>query len=355
MKNLLLIATGSVAIEKFKKVFLLLNGKYNVKVVISKYVKDNFDFWNDIHTEDENLKLNTYPTHIKLAKWADLIVVIPATANTIAKFNAGIADNFVATILLAARQKILFIPAMNTYMFNSLIERGIISDLSNLGHMFLGPYVGMLREEEIGMGRMAEPEDIFNTINNILTQNKKTILITLGASKVYIDPLRYITNGATGTFGNLIATELRLFGHKTIILDISNMSNIEVLERIKNTYFDIYISNAAFADFDIKDFSKTKIKKGLINSIELKSNVDVLIEATKLKKDIYAFKLDNKKDNAIKKMQDLKLKGIIWNKIPATGNNLITGSLILKNKEIKFDSILKNKAAKIIAEVINNG
>ena len=85
MKNLLLIATGSVAIEKFKKVFLLLNGKYNVKVVISKYVKDNFDFWNDIHTEDENLKLNTYPTHIKLAKWADLIVVIPATANTIAK------------------------------------------------------------------------------------------------------------------------------------------------------------------------------------------------------------------------------------------------------------------------------
>ena len=356
MKNILLIATGSVAIEKFERIFLLLKEKYNIKIVVSEYVRTNFDFKNQIPIEKIKYKLNTYPQHIELVKWAHLIVVVPATANTIAKFNAGIADNFITTILIAARQKILFVPAMNTYMYKSLQERKIISNLSNYGHMFLGPYVGILKEKEVGLGRMAEPEEIFSVINNILKNNtRKKILVSLGASKVYIDPIRYITNKATGSFGSLISKELRMLGQDVEILNVSDISNQKALEIIKNTKFDTYISTAAFADYDVVHFSDNKIKKSSMQSIKLKDNVDVLYELSKFKFDIYGFKLDNEKQNAIAKMDKLKLKGIIWNKIPATGFNKITGSLIMQENEIHFKNTSKNEAAKIIAKAIVNG
>ncbi len=353
-KKILIIATGSVAIEKLDKTYELLCQKFCVKVVASNYVLKNFEFSSKIKFEEISTKLNTFPKHIELAKWADQILVIPASANTLAKFNAGIADTTHLTILLAARQPIIFVPAMNSYMYKSLNERNIINNLANLGHMFIGPEVGMLKEGEVGIGRMTEPKDITNYLENFLLQkkDKKKILISIGASRTYIDPIRYITNNATGQFGKLIANELRMQGHHVEIIDIKNLTNEEALGKIKQKNIDIYISTAAFSDFKPEKISETKIKKGTISEIKLKNNIDVLSNLDTKKIKVYGFKLSNKKEGAIEKMSSLNLAGIIWNKIPAMGNCKISGSIILKNKEIEFHNSSKIDLAKTIAKEI---
>lgn len=352
-KNILLVATGSVALEKFKHTYKLLSAFFNIKIIASKYALENFEFSSDIKIEIEETKLNTFPLHITHAKWADQIVVIPATANTIAKFHQGIADSQILSTLIAARQPIIFVPAMNTHMYSSLIERNIITELSNMGHIFIGPCVGMLKEKEVGMGRMIEPEDIAKTITNfMIPKQAKKILISAGASKIYIDPIRYITNGATGNFAQLISNELRLLGHHVEILNISSYTNQEVINIIRKAKIDIYISTAAFADFDVLKYSNSKIKKGSISNIELKNNIDVLKELSSDDLEIYGFKLDDDKNNAIKKMIDLDLKGILWNKLYAINSNNITGAIILKNKELEFVHETKENVAKFFAKEI---
>lgn len=353
-KKILIIATGSVAIEKLEKTYKLLKEKFCIKVVVSDYTLKNFEFSSKIKIENISKKLNTFPKHIELAKWADQILVIPASANTLSKFNAGIADSIHLTILLAARQPIIFVPAMNSYMYKSLNDRNIINNLANLGHMFIGPEIGMLKEGEIGIGRMTEPKEIAHYLENFLYTKKirKKILISIGASKKYIDPIRYITNDATGQLGRFIANELRMQGHYVETIDIKNLTNEEVLEKIRNKKMDIYISTAAFSDFKPQIISKTKIKKGTISEIKLKNDIDVLSNLDTNKIKIYAFKLSNTEEEAIKKMISFNLAGIIWNKIPAMGNCKISGCIILKNKKINFNNSTKISVAKIIAKEI---
>lgn len=354
MKNILVVATGSVAVIKTKKLIDLLSSDFNIRVIASDYVQQNFVDVDKLNIEKEDKNLSSFPLHIEESKWADLIVVAPASANTLSKFNAGIADNHVLSTLIAARNKILFAPAMNTYMYKALEERKVISSLSNMGHMFIGPETGVLREGESGLGRMSEPEDIAIAVRNILSdKKKKKVVISSGASKVYLDPVRYITNGSTGTFAKLIEKELKLKGYDVQNIDIGKFTNKEFADHLKTLEFDTYISTAAFADFDTNK-SNDKIKKGSIDHIELFNNLDVLTEIRNNfnDKEIIGFKLDNEKNNAIKKMTNLNLNGILWNKIGAMGSDKISGAFILKDKEIEFEDLEKYKVAKIIAEVI---
>jgi phosphopantothenoylcysteine decarboxylase/phosphopantothenate--cysteine ligase len=197
-------------------------------------------------------------------------------------------------------------------MYFALKERSVISNLSSMGHIFIGPCVGKLREGEIGIGRMVEPIEISKIVQKILSPSKKKkILISSGASKIYIDPVRYITNGATGSFASFISNELRMLGHDVEVLNISSHSNKDVVEIVKNKNIDVYISTAAFSDFDVVKFSLQKIKKESINKIDLKTNVDVLKSVSSLRFDVYGFKLDDEKENAVKKMKNLNLKGIL--------------------------------------------
>lgn len=352
MKKILVVATGSVAVIKTKKLIDLLRSSFDVKVITSDYVKQNFNKYEELNALEEKPSLDSFPLHIELAKWADLIVVAPASANTLAKFNAGIADNFALTTLLAARSKILFAPAMNTFMYEAILERNIISQLSNLGHMFIGPNSGVLREGESGLGRMSEPDEIFETIKNITSDSpKKKVLISSGASRVHIDPVRYITNGSSGKFAKLIERELKLKGYEVKNVDISKCSNSEFIEYASNQEFDIYISAAAFADYDVET-SQTKIKKNTIDSIKLLNNIDVL---TSLKqkfpsKIFVGFKLDDDKQNAIDKMNKLGLDFMLWNKIGAMGNENISGALLFKEGEVSFENTSKQEVAKLLKE-----
>ncbi|NQZ66264.1 MAG: hypothetical protein HRT99_03555 [Mycoplasmatales bacterium] len=353
MKKILLVATGSVAVEKFKKVHDLLKKDFTIRVIATKYVRENYSDWKGIKVEEEISDLGTFPLHIEHASWADLILVVPATANTISKFNAGIADNQVLSTLIAARQPIIFVPAMNTYMYEALNERGIINNLKKFGHMFIGPTTGMLREGTIGMGRMIEPEEIFSIIKNYFNNQGKKILISYGASKIYIDPIRFITNDSTGQTAKLLENELRLLGHSVEMIDVSKYSNQELIDEIKKKDFEIYISPAAIADYDVKNPSKTKIKKNTISEIKIENNLDVIEEISKLKnKKIIAFKLDNDKNNALKKMKKLNLHGIIWNKLGSMGNSKVTGAIMINGNEKEFKNLEKSELVKLIGGYI---
>ena len=349
-KNILLVASGSVAVKKTHKLFNLLKKDFKVKVIATPYVKKNYKL--EMKIEEENKNLLSFPLHIKHAKWADLIVVAPASANTLVKFCYGLADNQVLSTLIAARTKILFAPAMNTFMYKALKKRKIINQISTMGNLFIGPNVGKLWEGENGLGRMSEPLEILKAIKNYLKGNDKKIVITNGASKVMIDPIRYISSNASGLMGKMLANELRLKGFNVKLIDVSNWSSEELINKLKKMQFDIYISVAAINNFKINKL-ETKIKKQDKLTLEFHKSVDVLSVISKLNKKIIAFKHDNIKENAIKKLKVTKGEFIVWNKIGSMGNNLISGAIIFKNgKEMPFEEIPKNELAKIIAQEI---
>lgn len=356
-KKLLIAATGSVAVIKLKRIIDSLNDEFDVKLIASDYILKNYPEIHELNPIHEDPSLESFPKHIELSKWADQIIVVPATANTIAKFHACVADNPLLSTIIAARQKVIFVPAMNTYMYKSLVERNIVQILTSMGHMFIGPTTGRLREGESGLGRMVEPDDIVQTIKDYFNPSQKRIVITYGASKVFIDKVRYITNGSTGVMGKLLVNELRLRGFDVVGIDVSDYSNKELLEHIRKISFDIYISAAALADMDFNQINE-KIKKNSIENINFKftKNIDVLDQLKQEfpDKTYVGFKYDDNKENAINKKESLGLDLMIWNKIGAMGNlkEEINGA-ILSEKETMFNNVSKQELAKMIAEVLN--
>ena len=353
IKNILLVVTGSVAITKFKKLHEFLSLDFNVKVVASDFVSKNKWLDKTIKTEKENKNINSYPQHIELAEWSDQIIVVPATMNTIAKFNACISDNFILNILHASKQKIIFVPAMNTLMYEKLKEQKIIENLQHLGHIFIGPVYGSLKEKGSGMGRMVEPQEIYLKIRNFLKPNDSKVVVSYGASKVAIDPMRYITNKSSGLFGKLIINELKLNGFKAIGIDICDKTNHEVYQEVKDIDPDYYISAGAFSDYDVKQYSFDKIHKNTIDNIELKNNIDVLEKLAVTDIKIIGFKLDENVENAIKKIKKLNLFGMIWNDLQSLNSDkIVNGKIFINKREISLENITKTEVAKLLVKNI---
>ena len=348
--NILLVATGSVAVIKTIKIFENLKQDFNVQVIATPYVRNNYLL--KLPLAKEKLNLISFPQHIAYAKWADLIVVAPASANTLAKFVNGIADNEVLATLLAARSKILFAPAMNTFMYQAIIKRNVLSKIAKLDHFVVGPIKGRLWEDEIGMGRMTEPLEIGKVVRNYFKTQKIKILIVNNASKIEIDPIRYITTKASGQTGKLLANELELNGYNVQLIDVSNYKPHELVAKIKKQAFDIYISPAAINDFWVEK-KPAKIKKQDQFTIKLQKSLDVVSQIMKLGKTIITFKNDNDKQSAITKLNNTKSIFIVWTKIGAMGSELVSGAIILQNKsELPFTSITKHKLAKMIVKTL---
>ena len=353
MKKLLVAATGSVAIVKLEKTLKLLEKHFEIKLIVSNYVLDNYPEIKKLNPIIEDTSLHSFPKHIEISKWADQILVLPATANTIAKYKAAIADNPLLSTLIAARQKLIFVPAMNTFMYKSLCERNIISDLERDGHLFIGPADGPLREGESGIGRMVEPEEIAEVMVNLAKPNGKKVFIPYGASRVWIDDVRFITNNSTGTMARALAKHLRINGFEIEMVDVANYTNKELIEKANSTDFDIYISVAALADIDV-DKIDGKIKKDQVDSLKInfKKNVDVISAVREKNKDkkFVAFKYDEIKENAHKKLQALDLDMIVWNKIGSMGNSKVDGAIITKTNEVAYESKNKDEIAQEITK-----
>ena len=306
--RILFIITGSIAVSKCYEILEeLKDHNIHVDSIITKNEKKLINIsklkknimgkvYSDISETKQKM------LHINLSRKNDIIVVCPATANTIAKFAKGYGDNLASTTLLAANKPITFIPAMNTEMWNNKINKKNVNYLKSIGINFIGPKIGKLKCGEYGMGRIEETKFIVNHLLNKLELNKrffnKKCLITAGPTIEKIDPVRYISNYSSGKQGYEIANELIKSGAEVILIsgptNLQPPSNVKLIkiktadEMLKNIEkvnkdIDIAIFCAAVADFKIKKTSSKKIKKNTIKTLELKKNVDILKTISVLK------------------------------------------------------------------------
>ncbi|OYD26711.1 phosphopantothenoylcysteine decarboxylase/phosphopantothenate--cysteine ligase [Mycoplasma testudineum] len=361
MANIVIYSTSSVAVMKTQLLVDLLEKKgHKTTVLVSNNVEENVIDSNLIPYQlnrkisiDKNNK--NYPAeHISLAKETDLVIVAPASLNLLSKFNYGISDEINLSFLLAFNGPIILAPAMNDSMWKSAIDRNIVDSLKKLPNVFIvGPEIGMLYEGYSAIGRMSEVSEIEKIASNIL--NKKShpkILISYGASKVYIDKVRYITNGATGTLARKIESAFRKEGIVPDLINVENYNN-EAIAKIAAGY-DIYIASAAIANYKTNVLNY-KLSTDADWHLKLTRDIDVIKTATNenpgLK--VFAFKYDLDIQKAHKKIHDNpNIKAILYNKIGSMGNVLVDGALINHFKTVNFTQKTKDEIATMIVNEV---
>ena len=245
--------------------------------------------------------------HISLSRWADIILVVPTTANFISKLSSGRADDLASTVILASNKDIFLVPAMNVRMWLHKATQTNIAELKNFGYKLIGPINGEMACGEYGEGKMSSPRQIYKHLkeyflNKDLVQSKKLkAIVTAGPTREYLDPIRYISNESSGKQGIEIANSLSRLGVKTtLVLGPSNLipdknvklikivSAREMFEKVKKLLpVDIAICSAAVSDMRPSFKKKTKLKKNKedIRNIDLTENPDILDFLGKTNKD----------------------------------------------------------------------
>lgn len=286
-KNVVLGVTGGIAVYKAADLVSRLKKEgANVDVIMTQAAKEfvspltfqtmsNNPVYEDMFVNVKNFDVE----HISLAQKADIILVAPATANTIGKIANGLADNLLTTVIMASKAKTIFAPAMNTEMYNNPLVQENISKLEKISYEFIEPGIGRLACGDYGAGKMAEPETIVEYVKSSLVfkdlANKK-VLITAGPTIEALDPVRYLTNHSSGKMGYSIAKNALDRGAEVVL--ISGPTSIKAPKGVKlvkvNTtremfeavgeYFDschVLIKAAAPADYRPKEYQENKIKK----------------------------------------------------------------------------------------------
>lgn len=287
--------------------------------------------------------------HISIAEELDLLLVAPATANIIAKFARGIADDFLSTLYLSTDSPVVIAPAMNTKMWQHPATRENIDILKTRGVQFVEPDSGYLAERQEGVGRLAEIQHIVDATLYALCENKsfenRKVLITAGPTAEDIDPMRFISNRSSGLMGIELAREARKRGAAVTLVcgpssiefpfDIESVSirSADDMKRIveeRLDEFDILVMAAAVADYMPKEFAPGKIKKGKGDlKLDLKRTTDILSAiADKQNKPFivgFAAESEELKKNAVAKLQLKKMNLIVAN--PISGKESVAGSL----------------------------
>lgn len=328
-------------------------------------------------------KANYDVEHISIAKKADLIMIAPATANIIAKMANGIADDMLTTTVLASKCKKIVSPAMNTNMYENQITQDNIKKLQNYGFKVITPAVGLLACKDTGIGKMPEPEILFEYILKELCFEKtlkgKKVLISCGATMEYIDPVRYITNPSSGKMGFALAKACMLKGADVtvvcgnvsvippmfvnIVKVVSAQNMFDVFKDIHKN-FDIIFMTAAVADFTPIYVHTEKVKKHMVtdNNLQLKQTQDILkyLGENKPKNQIlcgFSMETENLLENSKTKLINKNLDYIVANNLKDEGAGFNTdtnvATLISKNDFINFDKMSKFDLAVKIIDIIN--
>ena len=349
-KNIILCVTGSIA--AYKSVYLssaLVKSGANVQVILSKSAKNfvgesSFSgiTHNPVITGYYDSKTDLSIDHIDIAKKADLIVVAPATANILAKISLGISSDPIVGCILASKAPVIVAPAMDGDMYNSPQVQKHINELRRINIHLSGPEKGRLASGINEFGRMTEPEDLLEEIIEKLSKKKDyekiNAIVTAGGTIEEIDPVRYISNKSSGKMGIAIAKALRDRGAKVTLIHgklenksdaygirmVSVISALEMKKEIENHVENsqLLIMSAAVADYRVKNFSKEKIKKESMNSIELEKNPDILkeIDGNKIVKVGFAAESEKLLENAKKKLSSKNCKMIVANDITLEGS-----------------------------------
>jgi len=320
--------------------------------------------------------------HISLAKKADLLLVVPATANIIGKVANGIADDMLTTTIMATKAPVIFAPAMNVNMYNNRVVQGNIQKLLGYGYEIISPTSGRLACGDIGQGKLAETEEIFDIIMSNLYPIKDMlgtkVLVTAGPTIAPIDPVRFITNRSSGKMGYAIAKEARDRGAVVTLISgpcnekvpfgvsfIRINTNEDMRAAVINNYedSDIVISAAAVADFKPKVYSSNKIKKGENGlTLEFVRDNDILKELGLHKKNQilvgFAAESNDLLQNAKAKLKSKNLDYIVANDITAKDigfgaeDNSVT-ILSKDNSPIAIDKMSKKQIARELFSLIN--
>ncbi len=300
-KILFVICGGIAAYKSLELIRLFKKNKATIRTILTKSAKkfvtplsvaslSQGKVYEDLFSIENELEMD----HIALSRWADVIIVAPVTANTISKLASGNAEDLASTVILASNKQVYLAPAMNVRMWEHQSTKSNLKNLTSYGYKVIGPITGDMACGEYGEGKMSEPIEILNEIQNFLEtrkENKKIkALVTAGPTNEYIDPVRFISNKSSGKQGYEIAKSLNKRGFDTTL--ISGPTNLDIDQEIKlikvetademfkatqkNLPADIAIFSAAVADFKINVKSKEKIKKKESLNIKLERNVDIL-------------------------------------------------------------------------------
>lgn len=380
-KNIVLGICGSIAAYKSATlVRLLIKAGANVQVVMTPEATD-FITPLTLSTLSKNPVLVDYFTpetgewnnHVELGLWADVFIIAPASANTLAKMASGLCDNLLTAVYLSAKCPVYFAPAMDLDMWKhpSTVEN--VETLQSFGNIMIKPGNGELASGLHGEGRMAEPEEIIDFLSADIKKKlplvNKKILVTAGPTYEAIDPVRFIGNHSSGKMGFAIADELALRGADVILVtgpsvQISKQRSVkrvdvtsaaQMLEACEQHYADVQacIMSAAVADYTPVNVADHKIKKQADNhlNIELKTTVDILKTLGERKRSDqllvgFALETNDEEQNAIQKLKKKNLDFIVLNSLNDTGagfkgdTNKIT---IIDNNLQKTNFDLKTK------------
>lgn len=338
---------------------------------------------NPVHSDfTEDKDTGEWVSHVDLGNWGDLLVIAPCTANTMGKMVGGICDNFLMAVYLSANCPVMIAPAMDLDMYKHFSTSENIKKLIERGHLMAEPGTGELASGLEGKGRMSEPEEILELIEEYFSKgqdlNGKRALVTAGPTHEKIDPVRYISNYSSGKMGFALANELRRRGAEVTlvtgpsqqVLEETSINRIDVVSADdmlqacialapKN---DIIIMSAAVADYRPKTIASEKIKKAdSENSLDLEPTVDILakIGGTKKKEQIligFALETENEIINAKAKIEAKNLDMIVLNSLKDKGAGFAhdTNKVTLlqpNNKMISFE--LKSKP-EVATDIVNN-
>lgn len=396
-KNILLGITGGIAAYKAAfLVRLLIKKGANVKVVMTASAKEfvtpltlatlsKNEVFSSFTSDETNLESNQevqWNNHVELALWADLMLIAPATANTLSKMANGSCDNLLLACYLSAKCPVYYAPAMDLDMYQHPTTNKTFNKLENFGNIQIPAAFGELASGLVGQGRMAEPENIVsfleNDILNKLPLRGKKILITAGPTYEAIDPVRFIGNHSSGKMGYAIAQTAAELGAEVVLISgpsalklendfvkLIRITSAEEMYQAAHEHFhssDIAILSAAVADYKPAEVSSEKIKKKTDNlTIELTKTKDILASLGEIKKKQFlvgfALETQNEEENAKSKLKKKNLDLIVLNSLRDKGagfksdTNKVT--LIAKdNKMMPFPVKPKKEVAQDILEYI---
>ena len=315
--------------------------------------------------------------HIELAKWADVVIIAPASANTIAKLCHGEADDLLSTVILATSATVMIAPSMNQQMYASLAMKENLQLLKSRNVIIIEPGFGEQACGDVGEGRLADPTDIAQQAAELFLSNSlsgKKVLITIGGTIEAIDPVRFISNHSSGKMGMSLAHACIQAGAKTtlvvgsISIDVERRAETifvtsasEMYDVVMNniTRQDLFISCAAVADYRPSKVSLNKIKKtSNIKLIQLTENKDILASVCKLKdKPIcigFAAETENLIANAKQKLKNKKCDAIILNDISNSEIGLKSDENEVHFISEKNSEKIDKNSKQIIAEIIIN-
>lgn len=390
-KTVILGVTGSIAAYKIANLSsMLVKLNCDVHVIMTK---NALNFINPITFETitkNKCLVDTFDRdfefdvkHISLAKKADLILVAPASANIIGKVSNGIADDMLSTTIMASKATTIFSPAMNTNMYENKIVQDNIKKLTNYGYKFIEPASGFLACRDEGKGKLPSEEFLVSYIIKEIALEKdlvgKKVLITAGATRESLDPVRFITNHSSGKMGFSLAKMAKLRGAEVLLIkanttavtpnfvNVINVENAEdmynaVLENYKE--YDIIIKAAAVSDYTPVYKNENKIKKSEENFIlELKKTKDILAFLGKSKENNqficgFSMETENLIENSRKKLINKNVNMIVANNLNIEGagfsvdTNLVT--IITEKTETTLPLMDKDKVANTILSFISS-